>query len=193
MTPELQTRITWSCAISAPRMPEVLGNAQGNGFTMPGEHVLRRIAVGCAIVLLFAPLGGRTTWVKGHVTATDAAGYIIVAILSGVVALAALALAFRSRPRLVLPVLGTLTAISAFGLTVVAAGVDVVARWQGQVWIYAGWSIAEDMGRKWTVYPAWGPPFFTLAALIGAAASLVLAISWLRKPNGYAVPHVSPR
>ncbi|MGH2617985.1 MAG: hypothetical protein ACRDJC_22380, partial [Thermomicrobiales bacterium] len=52
------------------------------------------------------------------------------------------------------------------------------------VWVYAGWSFSEGMGRKSTVYPAWGPPFFALAALIGAIASLALAVSWLRTPKG---------
>jgi hypothetical protein len=54
---------------------------------------------------------------------------------------------------------------------------------QGQVWVYAGWSISEGMGRKWTVYPAWGPPFFTIAALIGAISALALAVNWLRQPS----------
>jgi hypothetical protein len=150
---------------------------------MQTEIVPRRVAIGCAIFLLFGPLGGRTMWVQGRTTATDAAGYNVVALLSGVVVLAALGVALWARPRVVLPLLGALVAVAAFVLTAYVCGVDVWARLQGQVWVYASWSISEGTGRNSTVYPAWGPPFFALAALIGATASLVLAISWLRQPK----------
>jgi len=42
---------------------------------MQTETVLRRVAFACAIFLLFGPVGGRTTWVRGHTTVTDAGGY----------------------------------------------------------------------------------------------------------------------
>lgn len=147
---------------------------------MPTENILRWVAIGCAIVLLFGPLGGRTTWVGGHTIATDAGIYNVVALLCGVVALAALGVAFWARPRVVLPVLGALVAVAAFGFTAYVSGVYVWARLQGEVWIYAGWSISEGTGRNETIHPAWGPPFFALAALIGALATLVLAFGWLR-------------
>jgi hypothetical protein len=89
------------------------------------EIVLRRVALGCAIVLLFGPLGGRTIWVDGHTTGTDAAVYNVVALVFGVVALAALAIAFWASPRLVVPALGALVAIAAFGLTAYVSGVYV--------------------------------------------------------------------
>jgi hypothetical protein len=148
------------------------------------EDALRRIALGCGFFLLLGPLGGRTMWVGRNQINTDAAVYNVAALLSGVVALAALAVAFWARPRLVLPVLSALAALAAFGLTAYVSGVYVWARMQGQVWVYAGWSISEGMGSKWTVHPAWGPPFFTLAALIGAVATLGLASAWLRQPQG---------
>ncbi len=151
---------------------------------MQTEAVPRRVAFACAIFLLFGPVGGRTTWVRGHTTATDAAGFNVVALLSGVVAIAALACALGARPRVVLPVLGAVVAIASFGLTAYVSGVYVWARMQGQVWSFAGWNMSEGMGRKWTLYPAPGPPFFTLAALVGVAATLALAIGWLRQPRG---------
>ncbi len=147
------------------------------------EEALRWVAFGCGVFLLFGPLGGRTMWVGRHQINTDAAVYNVAALLSGIVALTALAVAFCARPSLVLPEFGALVAIAAFGLTAYVSGVYVWARMQGQVWVYAGWSISEGMGRKWTVYPAWGPPFFALAAYIGAVATLALAVAWLRQPK----------
>lgn len=149
------------------------------------ETVLDRIAVGCAIFLLFAPLGGRTMWVSKTSTATDAAGYNVVAVLAGIVALAALAVALWMRPQeVILPVLGTLVAAAAFGISAYVSGVDVWARLHGQVWSYAGWTASAAVRTKSTVYPAWGPPFFTAAALLGAIATLSLAILWLRLGEG---------
>jgi len=155
------------------------------------EDVARRVAIGCAIFLLLGPLGGRTTWeeVRGTSSATDAGAYNAVAVFSGVVALAALGSALWARPRPVLPLLGAAAAVAAFGLTAYAAGVFVVARLQGGIWVYACWCF-ERLHDGWTVTPAPGPPFFALAALVGAIASLALAVSWLRQPNGDAVPRV---
>jgi hypothetical protein len=163
-------------------------------LAMRTEIVLRRVAIGCAVFLLFGPLGGRTMWVGGHTTATDAAGYNMVALLCGVVVLAALAVALwmRERQTRALPALGALVAVAAFGLTAYVSGIYVWARLQGQVWGYAGWSISEGMvGRNETVYPASGPPFFTLAALIGAVATLALAVGWLLSYS--SGPRTSPR
>lgn len=142
-----------------------MGQATGdseNGLAVRTETALRRVAAGCAIFMFFGPVGGRTTWVQGHTTVIDAAGYNMAALLSGVAAL---------------------VAIAAFGLTVAASGIYVLARMQGEVWYYGTGGFA-DMGEKWTLYPDPGPPFFALAALIGAPASHALAILWLRRPQG---------
>lgn len=145
---------------------------------MPTGIVLRRIAIGCAIVLLCGPLGGRTTWEKGHVTATDAAGYNVVALLSGVVALTALGVAFWTRPRFVLPVLGALVAVAAFGLTAYVSGIDVLARTRGEVYLYG---VGEFMRVTAKVNPAIAPPFFAFAAVVGAVSAFALAVSWIRQ------------
>ena len=153
---------------------------------MRDEYTLRWVAMGCGIFLLFGPIGGRTTWVEANSTTTDAAGYNAVAVLSGVVALAALGFANWARPRMIpvaLPVLGAVAAAAAFGLTVVTAGVYVVARLRGQVYFY-GIGEFSDIGRNETVYPPPGPPFFALAAFVGFLASLALTITWLRDPEG---------
>jgi hypothetical protein len=148
------------------------------------EDALRRIALGCGFFLLFGPIGGRTTWVgrNGSYTA-DAMGYNMTALFSGVVAIAALAFAFWARPRVILTLLGIVAALAAFGLSVLASGVYVWARLQGEVWMYAIGGFAGKPGRNDTLHYAPGPPFFALAAIIGAVATLVLAITWLRQPK----------
>lgn len=155
------------------------------------EEVAPRFAIGCAILLLFAPLGGRTVWepIRGSGSATDAGGYNAIAVFSGVVVLAALGFARWGRPRLVLPLVGAAVATVAFGLTLYATGVYVVARLQGGIWIYACWCF-EELSSSTTVTPAPGPPIFALVALVGAVATLALAIAWLRQPRGDVAPCV---
>ncbi|MCC7023158.1 MAG: hypothetical protein IT338_10030 [Thermomicrobiales bacterium] len=152
---------------------------------MQSETILRRVALGCAIFMLFGPLGGRTMWVKANGSSTTDAGfYNAAAVFSGVVALLALTVALNMRPRVVVPALTALAAAAAFGLSVYVSGLYVWARWQGEIWFYgAGW-FAEDPGPKWMVSLPWGPPYFALAALAGALASLALAVTWLWRPRG---------
>lgn len=131
-------------------------------------------------------------WVSRHTVATDAGAYNAVAVFSGVVALVALGVALRTRPRLVLPLLGAVAAVAAFGLTLYVAGLAVVARLQGGVWVYAGWTF-QEVGERTTVHHPPGPPFFALAALLGAVASLALAIFWLREPKDDPVRFATTR
>lgn len=148
---------------------------------MRREDILRRLAIGCAIFMLFGPLGGRTMWVRGRTTGTDAGIYNIVAVFSGIVVLAFLAFALWGRERdwRALPALSALISTAAFALSVFVSGVFLWARWQGEVWSYAGWGFAGGPGRNETVHLPWGPPFFTLAAFVGALACLGLAVTWL--------------
>jgi hypothetical protein len=166
-----------------------------SGFTMRMEPVRRwaadwadilvLAAFGCAIFLALGTFMpdwfARTSWSSGNqnrgTTIIDSpASYVGLMSLCGLVAFVALAVALWRR----LAVAAALVAVAAFGLTAYVSGIYVWARMQGQVWGYAGWSISEGMvGRNETVYPAWGPPFFTLAALFGAVATLALAVSWL--------------
>jgi hypothetical protein len=153
--------------------------------------VAQRVAIACAVLLLFGPLSDRTVWVRaaagGGTRITDAAGYPAAAFLSGLAVLAILAAAHAARPRVVVPVLGAVAAVAAFGLSVFVSGLGAVARWQGRVWFYGG---GGDFGptKGWTVYPADGPPVFFVVALVGAVAALALAIAWLRLPSGGVDP-----
>jgi hypothetical protein len=146
---------------------------------MRTETVPRRVAIGCAIFMLFGPVADRTTWDRGSVT--DAAGYNIVAFLSGVIAITALAVSLWMRPRVILPVLGALVTIAAFGLTIYVSGIYWLARTRGEVFLYGP---SEFMRVTAKVDPASGPPFFATVALIGAIATLALAVGWLRQPRG---------
>jgi hypothetical protein len=147
---------------------------------MPTENVLRWVAIGCAVFLLFGPVGGRTSVKDGGTTMTVAAAYNMAALFSGTVALVALGGALRARPRLILPLLGAVVAIAAFGLTAFVAGIDGLARTRGEVYLYG---VSEFTRVNAKIHPSVGPPFFTLAAVIGAMATLALAVSWLRQPR----------
>lgn len=155
---------------------------------MRAEDILRRLAIGCAVFMLFGPLGGRTMRVGPHQVGTDAGIYNVVAVFSGIVVLAFLAFALWARERdwRALPALSALISSAAFALSVFASGVFVWARWRGEVWSYAGWSFTGGPGRNETLHLPWGPPFFTLAAFVGAVTCLGLAITWLRPPLGAA-------
>lgn len=103
------------------------------------ETLLCRVALACAFLMLLGPVADRTMWVnkRGFAGTIDAAGYNMAALLSGIVAICALAFADWARPRAVVPMLlGVAGAIAAFGLTVWVSGVAVLARVQGEVWFY---------------------------------------------------------
>ncbi len=124
---------------------------------------------------------------NGSVNMVDAAAYNMATLLSGIVALGALVFADWARPRVVPMLLGVAGAIAAFGLTAFVSGIFVLARLQEEVWFYGAGSYAGDPGRKQTIVPADGPYFFAIAALVGAIATLGLAIIWLRQPRGTRV------
>lgn len=157
-----------------------MGGTEEFGLAMRTENVLRWVVIGCAVFLLFGPIGGRTSVKDGDTTMTVAAAYNMAALFSGTVALVALGGALWARPRLVLPLLGALVVIAAFGLTAYVAGIDGLARTRGEVYLYG---VGEFMRVNAKVHPSFGPPFFALAALIGAAATLALAVSWLLSHN----------
>lgn len=130
--------------------------------------------------MLVGVFGGRTTWVDGHTTATDAAGYNLAAFVTCVVALLALGIALNVRSRVVVPTLAALVAAAAFFLSVLASGVYLWARWQGEIWMYATGKFSAPLGNGETVSLAWGPTFVTPIAAIGMVACIGLAIIWAR-------------
>jgi hypothetical protein len=85
---------------------------------MRSEIVLRWVALGSAIVLLFAPVGERTYWEQwgqGISRVYDSTPYDFLALLAGVVALFSLVAALLSLPHRRPMVLGI--AAAAFAVT----------------------------------------------------------------------------
>jgi hypothetical protein len=147
------------------------------------ETMLRRAGVTCAVLMLFGVMSDRTTWVRLNgrgQTITDGAVYNLIASLSGIIVLIALAVALHMRPRLVIPALSLLLAVAAFGLSAFVSGLGVWARSQGKVWAYGVDAFADDRGPKWVVYPADGPYIFTFLATLGFVATAGMGIIWLR-------------
>lgn len=147
------------------------------------ETIFRRVGVTCAVLMLLGVMSDRTTWVRMNgrgQTITDGAVYNLIASICGVVVLIALAAALHMRPRLVIPTLSLLLAITAFGLSAFVSGQGVWARAQGKIWAYGVNAFAEDRGPKWVVYPADGPYIFAFLATLGLLATVGLGIIWLR-------------
>lgn len=152
------------------------------------ETMLRRIAVTCAVLLLFGLAGDRTTWVLRRGSATEGAIYNLTTSFCGIIALIGLAVALNTRPRRLVPLLGLLATIGAFGLTILVAGVSVWALMQGEVWFYGAASkytsplgdfAGDTFASAESVVPAQAPYFFTAVAIVGAAATLGLALQWI--------------
>ena len=154
---------------------------------MTTEEELRFFAFGSAVFLLFGILADRTSETTGNAHSmsrwSDAGIYNLAASLSGVVAIAGLSVAVWLRPRLVIPVLASLLASAAFGLSIVTAGVYVVTRVRGEIFLY-GCTCPWRPGHWDGVHPAVGPFFATAAALTGATATLALIVVWLHDARG---------
>ena len=134
------------------------------------EHTLLAVAAICAVLLLFAPVSGRTRWVhdKGT-TMTHSAGWDWVAPLAGIVASLSLVAGRLIRPGVFGAVLAAAIAAAAFALTAAAAGGHWVDLMVGSLEI-----------ERWTLYPSSGVSFHAVTAIVGLACTLVLLGSWLR-------------
>jgi hypothetical protein len=111
--------------------------------------------------------------------------YNLTTTLSGIVAQIGLAVALNSGTHLVVSLLALLAAIGAFGLAALVAGVSVWALMQGEVWFYGAASqytspLGDFAGNTFasakTVFPAQAPYVFTAVAILGAVATLGLAL-----------------
>jgi hypothetical protein len=149
-------------------------------------EVLGLAAFGSAVFLLLAMFMpnwlARTSWSSGRrhnfTSVVDSpASYVGLVSLCGLVAFIALAVALWRRWS---PAAAASAAAFAYGAYVVGSF------WLGlsQGVILLDGSLTPEMGPpRWTVH--WPPllPFFAIAAVIGALASLALAVSWLRLPR----------
>ncbi|HEX5500871.1 MAG TPA: hypothetical protein VFX03_16660, partial [Thermomicrobiales bacterium] len=143
---------------------------------MRPEAAIRTVAFGCAVFLLFGLIGDRTSWARGATIITDSAGYNLVAFASGVVALSTLAIGLWSRRW---AAASALVAGAAFAVAANLIGTYALALWRGEALLEG----RSRMGPGWTVDPAFAPPFFAFAALVGAASAIILATRSLRRPN----------
>jgi hypothetical protein len=132
---------------------------------------LWRLAMGCAVLLLFALSTPRTSWthVEGY-GMTHSAGWDWIALLSGIVAIVALSLGRWSRPSVPGAATGVAVAAVAFAVSAAASA----GHW------YSLATGALNLEWEWTTYPAPLVLPFAVVAIAGAVCSLVLVGTWLR-------------
>ncbi|MCC7021301.1 MAG: hypothetical protein IT338_00655 [Thermomicrobiales bacterium] len=137
---------------------------------MKTERILRRFAIACAVVLLFAAATPRTSWIAPSGSGmTHSAGWDWIATLSGVLALAGLGVGAAARPRIALAVFGASIAAGAFGLAMFAAASHWAALMTGAMTL-----------PGWILYPAPLVPAFAVVAAAGMVCTLILLGVWLQ-------------
>ncbi len=146
------------------------------------SRVFRGIATVCAFLLLFGPLGGRTSWVsRTGGTSSESAGYEWVVLFAGVLSIVALVLDRSSRPVAAGMPAGTLVAGAAFGLAAWSAGSYALAL--ARLGIPFGRARLLPGGE--IVVATVGPPVFTTIAAAGLACCAVLvAVRWRPRRAG---------
>lgn len=137
---------------------------------MKTERMLRRLAIACAVALLFAAATPRTSWVsRSGGGMTHSAGWDWIATLSGMLALAGLGVGAVTRPRVALAIVGASVAAAAFGLAMFAAAGHWALLMTGAMNI-PGWSLS----------PAPLVPIFVVVATAGMVCALILLGVWLQ-------------
>src|SRR5215211_1629987 len=133
------------------------------------ERVLWRIAIGCALLLLCAPMTPRTSWAgEGGAGMIHSAGWDWIAPLLGIVALVSLVVGRRRRPSVAGAIFSALIASITFAVASAAA----LGHWLD---LMSG-SLAV---ARWVIYPAPAVGYFAAIAIVGPVAALVLLGSWL--------------
>jgi hypothetical protein len=147
------------------------------------ETILRRTALICALLILLRALGDAGTWallVSDGLGANDGALSSLAGLLSALIAVIALVVACRSRPRLDIPLLCLLVTVAAFGLSLYASSVGPWMQLQGKIWVSSGNTLPGDLARQLVVRPMFVSYMFTLVALLGVLATSGLGLVWLR-------------
>ena len=139
------------------------------------ERVLWRIAVGCAALLLLAPMTPRTSWTYLPQSEsgpgggmTHSAGWEEIALLLGIVALVSLIVGRWLRPGVAGAVFSAIVASISFAV----AGAAALGHWLD---LMSG-SLNE---ARWVIDPAPAVGYFAAIAIVGMVATLVLLGSWL--------------
>jgi hypothetical protein len=141
---------------------------------MQTEKLFGRVAIICAVLLLFAPTTGRTSWtyVGGSEMRaegggmTHSAGWDWIAPLAGTVAMASLIIGRWLRPR---PVLGAVVAAISFSIATAAA----LGHWLD---LRSG----SLQYANWTIHPAPAVGLFAGITATGTIAVLALLGHWRR-------------
>jgi hypothetical protein len=148
------------------------------------ERVLWPIAVGCAALLLCAPLTPRTSWTylpEREVGAgggmTHSAGWEEIVLLLGIVAVVSLIVGRRRRPGVASAVFGASVASISLGVAAAAA----LGHWLDLM------SGSLEVSR-WVIHPAPAVAHFVAIAIVGMVAALVLLGSWLHCGDAAAQP-----
>ena len=135
------------------------------------ERVLWRIAVGCAALLLCAPITPRTSWTgEGGASNTHSAGWDWIALLLGIVALVSLIVGRRQRPAVAGAVFGAMIA----SISLAVAGAAALGHWLDLM--SGSLNLNEP---RWVIHPAPAVGYFAAIAIVGMVATLVLLGSWL--------------
>ena len=151
---------------------------------MRAERVLWRIAVGCAALLLCAPMTPRTSWTYLPATEvgaagggmTHSAGWDWIALLLGIVALVSLIVGRRLRPGIAGAVFSAMIA----SISLAGAAAAALGHWLDLM------SGSLNYAR-WVIHPAPAVAYFAAIATVGMVAALVLMGSWLH------AGHTEPR
>lgn len=159
----------------------------GDSIRVRTEKMLWWLATGCAILLLFAPLTPRTTWLPtgrntgGLSQITEGVGWLAIAALLGGVALVGLGLGRRAHRR----VSGASTAAGAATIAFLVTAVGLGRHW---IDLMSGVSsVRMHPGEPWVLHPAPLVPGFAIVAAAGAGLALALTIRWRTSATGYTV------
>jgi putative copper export protein len=148
------------------------------------ERVLWRLAIGCAALLLFAPMTPRTSWTYLPQSEsgpgggmTHSAGWDWIAPLLGIVALVSLIVGRRRRP----DVAGAVFSATIASISFAGAAAAALGHWLD---LMSG-SLRE---ARWVIYPAPAVGYFAAIAIVGMVAALVLLGSWLHQGDAEPRP-----
>lgn len=140
------------------------------------EKLVWLMALGCAVLLLFAPLSPRATWVHaggdlrgdaGSISTGRAWAFVVFAM--AIVAICSLAIGAVNRQKRIIPSLCSALAAVAYGIAALSCGAEISHRaaWTAGFPEYAlsstGWADA-----------------YVVIAFVGVAGSIGLTIQWLK-------------
>jgi hypothetical protein len=142
---------------------------------MRAEKVLWWLTMGCAVLLVLAPLTPRTTWLPRSRTGlsliTEGVGWQAIAALVGIAAIGALVAGVRAHRR---ESAVTGAAIATFGFGLITVGMT-----RHRIDLTNGVT-SVNPGSNWELHPAPFIPLFAGLAATGAVCAFALTLLWLQ-------------